>query len=84
MPVPHHLVFIGQMPFLPPNQQHQSIEGLPQNIMHILTGICLQWNKKSYMAVILLVIIQQKDGVMCAKQVIILQKRWLLQVSNKK
>jgi len=27
MPVPHHSVFTGQMPFLPPNQQRQSTEG---------------------------------------------------------
>jgi len=27
MPVIHHLVFTGRMPFLPPNQQRQSIEG---------------------------------------------------------
>jgi len=27
MPVPHHTVFTGQMPFLPPNQQYQSTEG---------------------------------------------------------
>ena len=26
MPVPHHLVFTGRMPFLPPNQQRQSTE----------------------------------------------------------
>ena len=26
--VPHHSVFTGWMPFLPPNQQHQSTEGL--------------------------------------------------------
>jgi len=26
MPAPHHSVFTGQMPFLPPNQQHQSTE----------------------------------------------------------
>ena len=26
MPVPHHLVFTGGMPFLLPNQQHQSTE----------------------------------------------------------
>ena len=26
MPVPHHPVFTGRMPFLPPNQQCQSIE----------------------------------------------------------
>jgi len=28
MPVPHHSSFFtGRMPFLPPNQQHQSTEG---------------------------------------------------------
>ena len=27
MPVPHHSVFTGRMPFLPPNQQHQSTKG---------------------------------------------------------
>jgi len=26
-PAPYHSVFTGQMPFLPPNQQHQSAEG---------------------------------------------------------
>jgi len=26
-PTPHHSVFTGQMPFLPPNQQRQSTEG---------------------------------------------------------
>jgi len=26
-PVPHHSFFTGRMPFLPPNQQHQSTEG---------------------------------------------------------
>jgi len=28
MPAPHHSFFTGQMPFLPPNQQRQSTEGL--------------------------------------------------------
>jgi len=28
MPAPHHSIFFtGRMPFLPPNQQHQSTEG---------------------------------------------------------
>ena len=27
MPVPHHSVFTGRMPFLPPNQQRQNTEG---------------------------------------------------------
>jgi len=30
MPVPHCSVFTGQMPFLLPNQQHQSTEGTKQ------------------------------------------------------
>jgi len=30
-PVPHHLGFTFQMPFLPPNQQHQSTEGVVNN-----------------------------------------------------
>jgi len=28
VPVPHHSVFTVRMPFLPPNQQHQSTEGI--------------------------------------------------------
>ena len=28
MPVPHHSVFTGRMPFLPPNEQRQSTEGI--------------------------------------------------------
>ena len=28
MPAPHHLVFTGRMPFLPPNQQRQSTESM--------------------------------------------------------
>jgi len=28
MPAPHHSVFTGWMPFLPPNQQRQSTEGM--------------------------------------------------------
>jgi len=34
MPVPHHSVFKGQMPFLPPNQQSQSTEGSINNRHH--------------------------------------------------
>jgi len=30
MPVPHRSVFTVQMPFLPPNQQHQSTEVTPE------------------------------------------------------
>ena len=30
MPAPHHSVFIGRMPFLPPNQQRQSTEITPK------------------------------------------------------
>jgi len=28
MPVPHHSVFTGWMPFVQPNQQHQRTEGM--------------------------------------------------------
>ena len=31
MPTPHHSVFTGRMPFLPPNQQRQSTEGKQYN-----------------------------------------------------
>ena len=36
MPVPHHSVFTGRMPFLPPNQQHQSTEGSQSIKIHII------------------------------------------------
>ena len=35
MPAPHHSVFTGQMPFLLPNQQHQSTEGAWRNAYKI-------------------------------------------------
>ena len=38
MPAPHHSVFAGRMPFLPPNQQHQSTEG---KNTYIIFCICL-------------------------------------------
>jgi len=31
-PAPHHSVFTGWMPFLPPNQQHQSTEPVSSNL----------------------------------------------------
>jgi len=31
--IPHHAVFTGQMPFLPPNQQYQSTEGVELSLM---------------------------------------------------
>ena len=33
-PAPHHSVFTGRMPFLPPSQQHQSTEG---NLMYCIS-----------------------------------------------
>jgi len=39
MPAPHHSVFTGRMPFLPPNQQHQSTEGKPQKIIRSVTHL---------------------------------------------
>jgi len=35
-PVPHHSVFTGRMPFLSPNQQHQSTKGTQQPTCHQL------------------------------------------------
>jgi len=29
-PAPHHSVFTGQMPFLPPNQQRKNTEGITE------------------------------------------------------
>ena len=37
MPAPHHSVFTGQMPFLPPNQQRQSTEGTQLQILSYIT-----------------------------------------------
>jgi len=34
MPAPHHSVFTGRMPFLPPNKQRQSTEGWNQRTAH--------------------------------------------------
>ena len=34
MPAPQHSVFTGQMPFLPPNQQHESTEGHYYYVLH--------------------------------------------------
>jgi len=35
MPVPHHSVFTGRMPFFPPNQQRQSTEGKGTSLVSI-------------------------------------------------
>ena len=38
-PAPHHSVFTGRMPFLPPNQQCQSTEGrAPKSLVKLLTA----------------------------------------------
>jgi len=37
MPAPHHSVFTGWMPFLPPNQQRQSTES--KNLTEIVKNI---------------------------------------------
>jgi len=36
MPAPHHSVFTGRMPFLPPNQQRQSTEGMANMLCYYL------------------------------------------------
>ena len=40
-PAPHHSVyFTGRMPFLPPNQQRQSTEGIPRSIFSVHLLAC--------------------------------------------
>jgi len=38
MPAAHHSVFTGRMPFLLPNQQHQSTEGTMIQTSHSVTA----------------------------------------------
>ena len=44
MPAPHHSVFTGRMPFLSPNQQRQSTEGIALKDI----GVC-RWAKLSHL-----------------------------------
>jgi len=44
MPVPHHSVFTGRMPFLPPNQQRQSTEGAWKKYMENLMNDENEWD----------------------------------------
>ena len=42
MPSPHHSVFTGRMPFLPPNQQHQSTEGtVNHTVIYIVNRVLI-------------------------------------------
>ena len=46
-PAPHHSVFTGRMPFLPPNQQRQSTEGnVTYYFIYSFTAIILMWSFK--------------------------------------
>jgi len=42
MPAPHCSVFTGRMPFMSPNQQHQSTEGIKINVMQKFNLISMQ------------------------------------------
>ena len=42
-PAPHHSVFTGRMPFMPPNQQRQSTEGMNGHNIPVF-GFLLQYN----------------------------------------
>ena len=59
MPTPHHSVFTGRMPFLPPSQQHQSTEGchLTEQVNIIYTRA--QWSAKTR------ILSTGKKGVSC-------------------
>jgi len=44
-PVPHHSVFTGRIPFLPPNQQRQSTEG----IMYCIQRTRKLWTRNEFL-----------------------------------
>jgi len=44
-PAPHHSVFTGRMPFLPPHQQRQSIGGILSSAEQLKSGITDQQTK---------------------------------------
>jgi len=48
-PVPHHSVFTGRMPFLPPNQQRQSTDGIRSK--HIIMVSCLSVHPSVHLSV---------------------------------
>jgi len=70
-PAPHHSVFTGRMPFLPPNQQHQSTEGswtqrdYTKNVLSVAVGMSDYLNNCYYYCWIN---ITQVDGYCCRYQ----------------
>ena len=48
IPVPQHSVFRGQMPFLPPNQQCQSTEGILSQEISKLISACHGYNRPEW------------------------------------
>jgi len=46
MPATHYSFFTGRMPFLPPNQQHQSTEGTFLNIYEKNSPVLKEMHKK--------------------------------------
>ena len=74
MPVPHHSFFTGRMPFLPPNQQHQSTEGNQHSEHNTNSNHCHNDSHKSYTRTVLyglsasmLVVGRQEGHLACKK-----------------
>jgi len=53
MPVPHQSAFIGRMPFLLPNQQHQSTEG--KNCSYMCAYHCAQLSYTTWHRTVLII-----------------------------
>jgi len=62
-PSPHHSVFTGRMPFLPPNQQRQSTEGKELLIcMHIIVHNTAQNSSDNFPLILQTIIVAQMMG----------------------
>jgi len=62
-PVPHHSVFKGRMPFLPPNQQCQNTEGIQQdrNVYYFVLLLFLCFSA------LMLLVGHKKEQLVCKK-----------------
>jgi len=63
MPVPHHSVFTSRIPFLPPNQQHQSTEGdIKALIMDTSINLYVMYASMPYMEMLASIIVWPKTA----------------------
>ena len=47
-PAPHHSVFTGRMPFLPPNQQRQNTEGSFEIVLIVADQFIIRWRRENF------------------------------------